>query len=270
MKVSDQSDPVKETLTYAVLDDQSTDVFIADALKSKLNLKGSEVHLQVNTIVGTNTVRMRRVPGLEIQDINGEYSPVKILYAYAQPKIPGTHSDIATSDIVRQWGHLKDVADEIHYRSDIEIGMLIGRNVPTAFQPTKVIYGEADQPWAEKYKFGWKIKKIICPVCLDKDKSQEYSSVPVNRLSVEREEELPDSCISNVPQASNPLHQQDSVAVLVNKLRSKDVTSPQIIREMMELDYSELNYSRNICANEQVESIEDKRFFLTAKMQKNQ
>ena len=235
MKVSDQSDPVKETLTYAVLDDQSTDVFIADARKSKLNLKGSEVHLQVNTIVGTNTVRMRRVPGLEIQDINGEYSPVKILYAYAQPKIPGTHSDIATSDIVRQWGHLKDVADEIHYRSDIEIGMLIGRNVPTAFQPTKVIYGEADQPWAEKYKFGWKIKKIICPVCLDKDKSQEYSSVPVNRLSVEREEELPDSCISNVPQASNPPHQQYSVAVLVNKLRSKDVTSPQIIREMMEL-----------------------------------
>ena len=65
MKVSDRSDPVKETLTYAVLDDQSTDVFITDALKSKLNLKGAEVHQQVNTIVSTNTVRMRRVPGLE-------------------------------------------------------------------------------------------------------------------------------------------------------------------------------------------------------------
>ena len=201
MKVSDQSDPVKETLTYAVLDDQSTDVFIADALKSKLNLKGSEVHLQVNTIVGTNTVRMRRVPGLEIQDINGEYSPVKILYAYAQPKIPGTHSDIATSDIVRQWGHLKDVADEIHYRSDIEIGMLIGRNVPTAFQPMKVIYGKADEPWAENYKFGW---TIIGSVCLDEAKSQECSSVSVNRVTIQREE-LPDSCILNVPQASNPL-----------------------------------------------------------------
>ena len=40
----------------------------------------------------------------------------------------------------------------------------------------------------------------------------------------------------------------------------------------MELDYSELNYSRKICANEQVESIEDKRFFqiMTAEMHKNQ
>ena len=44
-----------------------------------------------------------------------------------------------------------------------------------------------------------------------------------------------------MPQASNPLHQQDSVAVLVNKLRSKDVTSPQVIREIMELDDGELN-----------------------------
>ena len=72
---------------------------------------------------------------------------------------------------------------------------------------------------------------------------------------------LPDSCIPNVPQASNPLHQQDSVAVLVNKLRSKDVTGPQIICEMMELNYSEVNYFHKICANEQVELIEDKRFF---------
>ena len=68
------------------------------------------------------------------------------------------------------WDHLKDVADEIHYRSDIEIGMIIGRNVPTAFQPLKVIYGEADKPWAEKYKSGW---TIIGPVCLDNTRSRK-------------------------------------------------------------------------------------------------
>ncbi|RMX46670.1 hypothetical protein pdam_00024692, partial [Pocillopora damicornis] len=99
--------------------------------------------------------------------------------------------------------------------------MLIGRNVPTAFQSLKVIYGEADEPWAEKYKFGW---TIIGPVCLDKAKPQQCCSVSVNRVTVQREE-LPDSCILNVPQASNPLHQQDSVAVLVNKLRSKDTNT---------------------------------------------
>ena len=40
----------------------------------------------------------------------------------------------------------------------------------------------------------------------------------------------------------------------------------------MVLAYSELNYSSKICANEQVESIKDKRFFqiMTAGMHKNQ
>ena len=90
----------------------------------------SEVNLQVSTIVGTNTVRMRRVSGLQIQDINGEHAPVKVPCAYAQPNIPATHSDIATPDIARQWDHLKNVADKIHHRPDVEIGMLIGRNVP--------------------------------------------------------------------------------------------------------------------------------------------
>ena len=106
---------------------------------------------------------------------------------------------------------------------------------------------------------------------MDKAKSQECSTVSANRVTVQREE-LPDSCIPNEHQASNPLQQQDSVAVLLNKLRSKDVTSSQIIREMMELDFSELNYSCKLCANEQVEPIEDKRFFqiMTAGMNKTQ
>ena len=75
-----------------------------------------------------------------------------------------------------------------------------------------------------------------------------------------------------MPQASNPLHQQDSVAVPVNQLWSKNVTSPQIIREIMELDFSELNSSSKICANEKVESIKDKHFFqiITAGMHENQ
>ena len=268
LKVSDQLDPAKETLTYAVLDDQSTDVFVTDALLNELNVSGTEVNLQVSTIVGTNTVRMRKVSGLQIQDINGEHAPVKVPHAYAQANIPATYSDIATPDIARQWDHLKNVADKIHHRPDVEIGMLIGRNVPTAFQPLKVIYGEADEPWAEMYKFGW---TIIGPICLDKAESRECNNVSVNRVTVQREE-LPNSWIPYVPQASISLHQQDSVAVLVNKSRSKDVTFPQIVREMMELDYGELNYSRKICASEQVESIEDKRFcqIMTTGIHKNQ
>ena len=40
----------------------------------------------------------------------------------------------------------------------------------------------------------------------------------------------------------------------------KDMTSPQQIREMMQLDFSELNYSSKTSGTELVQSIEDRRF----------
>jgi len=36
------------------------------------------------------------------------------------------------------------------------------------------------------------------------------------------------------------------------------MTSPKQVREMMELDYSEIHHSRKICGTEQTESMEDK------------
>lgn len=193
-------------MTYAVLDDQSTDVFVTDSLLDELDVSGQEVNAQVNTIVGTNTLRMRKVSGLQIQDVNAEHSPVKVPYAYAQESIPATHHDIATPDIARQWEHLKVIAEKISYQPQIGIGMLIGRNIPTAFQPLEVIYGEADEPWAEKYKFGW---TIIRPVCLDKIAPHEPTSeASVNRVTVMREE-LPVHNAGNVlaSQISHPNRQ---------------------------------------------------------------
>jgi len=141
-------------MTYAVLDDQSTDVFVTDSLLDELDVSGQEINVQVNTIVGTNTLQMRKNPALQIQDVNAEHSPVKVPYAYAQESIPATRHDIATPDITRQWEHLKVIVDKISYQPHIGIGMLIGRNIPTAFQPLKVIYGEEDEPSAEKFNFG--------------------------------------------------------------------------------------------------------------------
>ena len=62
-------------------------------------------------------------------------TPIKEPYAYAQEYIPATQYDIATPDIAKLWEHLRKIADKMHHRPDIKIGMLIGRNVPTAFQP---------------------------------------------------------------------------------------------------------------------------------------
>ena len=101
-----QSYPAKKITTYAVLDDQSTDVFISDALLNNLEVDAPEVDLQVNTIVGSNSIRTRKVTGLYIKDVEKGYTPIKVPFAYSREYIPASHEDIATPNVARQWKHL--------------------------------------------------------------------------------------------------------------------------------------------------------------------
>ena len=129
-----------------MLDDQSTDVFISDALLHNLGISAPEVDLQVNTIVGSNTIRTKKVTGIFIQDIERKYAPIKVSFAYSREYIPASHEDIATPQVANQWKHLSHIADKIPHRPDVEIGLLIGRNVPAAFQPISVISGNKRSP----------------------------------------------------------------------------------------------------------------------------
>ena len=120
---------------------------------------------KIKAWVNTFCPGLKKITGLYIQDVNGEYSQIRVPYAYSREYIPATHQDIATPHVVRQWKHLAEIADKIPDRQDMEIGMLIGRNVPAAFQPISIISGNEEEPWAEQYKFGW---TVIGRVCKDK------------------------------------------------------------------------------------------------------
>ena len=150
---------------------------------------------------------------------------------------------------------MSHIADKIPHRPDVEIGLLIGRNVPAAFQPISVISGNEEEPWAEQYKFGWTIIGHVC-----KDKEPISNAASVNRVTVEREILLDCEDISETA----PL-------IIKNPMSSKDLTTPKQIREMMELDYTEIHHSRKIRGTEQVESMEDGRFreILTKGLHKN-
>ena len=263
LEVFHQDNPSAKVPTYAVLDDQSTDVFIADSLLEQLGVQGQEVNLEINTITGANSVRTQKVNGLHIQDMDSLHKSIKVPFAYSQEKIPASQEDIATPGIARSWKHLEGIAHHIHHRTDIEIGLLIGRNIPSAFQPLRIIYGTDNEPWAEEYKFGW---TVIGPVCLDK-REDSANCATVNRIAIQREN--PQN-VFNVPTSNSS--KEDSVVSFATKHYIKDVTSPQQVRGMMQLDYSELHYTRSIPGTEKSESVEDKRFCntLTANIHKNE
>ena len=162
-------------------------------------------------IVRSNSIRTKKVVGLSIQDLGTNQSPV----SYSQEYIPTSHKDIATPRTVSQWKHLSHIADKIQHRSDVDIGLLIGRNVPAAFQPINVIFGKDEEPWAEQYKFGW---TIIGRVCKDKQWTQNLASV--NRITVERETLLDRSKKTSRPPPFEKV------------TNTKDLTSPKQVREI--------------------------------------
>ena len=120
-----KDDPTIRIPAYAVLDDQSTDVFITNTLIDKLQTDTREVNLEVSTIVGNNTIRAKKVNGLQIEEVEGRYQPMRIPNSYSRDQIPASCKDIATQKVAESWKHLQRIACHIHHRPDVEIGMVI-------------------------------------------------------------------------------------------------------------------------------------------------
>ena len=108
--------------------------------------------------------------------------------------------------IVEQWDHLKHIANCIPEQRKVEIGLLIGRNVPQAMKTREVVNGKDNEPWAERYDLGW---TIIGNVCKSPDGDDSGEPFKVNRIVI-----------------------RDSVT-------TKEIHTPSDVQRMMELDYSE-------------------------------
>lgn len=103
------------------------------------------------------------------------------------------------------------------------------------------------------------------PVCLDKREDNTNFST-VNCIATQREN--PQN-LFNEPTSNSS--KEDSAVSFATKHYIKDVTSSQQVREMMQVDYSELYYTQNITGTEKSESVEDKYFCntLTTNIHKN-
>ena len=114
----------------------------------------------------------------------------------------------------------------------------------------RIIYGNEDEPWAEEYKFGW---TVIGRARKDGEDTQDRAAV--NRVTVTVEE--PETFLS-IPSSNSNV--DSSIASFATNCYKKDTTSPEQLRETMQLDYTELHYSRTVRETEEVESIEGERF----------
>lgn len=162
--------------TYAFLDSGSSATFCTRKLLEKLDLK-DVVHtrLSVSTLYEKkNEVDSLMVTGMEICDPDENYI-LLLPPVYTLNEIPASQEDIIKQEDLENWPHLQSVNFPEY---DVDIGLMIGNNVPQAMEPWQVIHSPHEGgPFAMKTKLGWIVSGSLM--------GERHAHVSVNRVKIE-------------------------------------------------------------------------------------
>ena len=161
--VRSQTDPSREFLEYAILDEQSNSCFISKTLSEKLGLRGPKTELLLSTMQEQNVrISSSRISGLEVLDVNREHT-VQLPVCFERDNIPAKKSQIPKSAVVSKWPHLECLADKLMpYDPTLEVSLLIGSNCPRVIRPREIIAGGDDDPYGQRSLLGWGVIGNVC------------------------------------------------------------------------------------------------------------
>ena len=219
--------PENAVLVYALLDDQSDTTFVSLHTLTSLGVEGHATQISLSTMNAANEIiETSKINGLVVNDFNRD-TQIRLPQVFSCNDIPTRRSQIPRPEMAASWTHLKGIATElVAYRSDIEIGLLIGANCPRAIVPRRVIPGRGNEPYALQTDLGWGIVGNVTSNEIDTDIVEGVAHRIVSQpITVVQNRERP--CTFQV-------------------LKSvKEVINPQEIRRIMESDFSERSADRN-------------------------
>ena len=150
----------KMVQTYAFLDPGSNTTFCTDKLIECPGATGREATLSLTTMDSDIVKSDSLVVNLEVFDLQGR-NVLKLSNVFSRVKLPVTVEDIAVQSDVERWFYLKD----IYLRCiDADIHLLIGNDVPKAFEPQEVQRSENGGPYAVRTLLGWTINGTLKPL----------------------------------------------------------------------------------------------------------
>ena len=132
---------------------------------------------------------------------------------FTQNVIRAEHSEIPRPDAICKMSHLKNISTEIP--PYIEVGLLIWLNCPSPLRPREIVYGEESDPYAVRSLLGWFINDPLCTL-------EKNGKVTCHRINVGQRDTL-----------MNPR------GYVVSQRTVKEQITPQAVRKMFELDFSE-------------------------------
>lgn len=143
----------KEVCTLAFFDNGSDATFCTNELLKQLGVKGNPTNMVLSTFLNKQqNVKSTLVYGLQVLDTGGNNNiPLPAVYSINEMPV-GCKDMVSTADIAC-WPHLGEVElpDGVG-----EVGLLLGNDVPQAFEPWQVINSPYNgAPHAVKTKLGW-------------------------------------------------------------------------------------------------------------------
>ena len=211
-----KSDPAKKIKVYALLDNASGGTFVSEKSIKALGIEGNDIDLILTTIHGTSSVTTKAIEGLVVANIKEEDVILDLPRTFTRHVIPADRNEIPRPDVICKMSHLKKVSAEIPpYMVDIEVGLLIGLNCPSALRPREIVYGEDSDPYAVRSLLGWYINGPLY-------NPQQSGRITCNRINLSPEDSLV------TPRG-----------YVVTQRKVKERITPQTVGQMFELDFSE-------------------------------
>jgi len=211
-----KSDPAKKIKVYALLDNASGGTFVSEKSTKALGIEGSDTDLILTTIHGTRSVTTKAIEGLVVANIKEEDMMLDLPRTFTRHVIPADRNEIPRPDVICKVSHLEKISAEIPpYMADIEVGLLIGLNCPSALRPREVVYGEESDPYAVRSLLGWYVNGLLRT-------SQQSGKITCNRIQVGQEDTL-----------------TTARGYVVSQRMVKEQITPQAVRQMFEMDFSE-------------------------------
>ena len=121
---------------------------ISPELVDELGIDGPKEKYLLSTCSGSKETNFgRRVSGLMVTSIRGG-KPLKLPTLIECNNIPEDKREIPTPEIAKQFGHLRDISEEIPpFDNEAKVQLLIGRNTPELLKVRSFRNGPNGTPW---------------------------------------------------------------------------------------------------------------------------
>lgn len=158
-------DPKPEVLVYALLDAGSNRTFITENTLQKLSVPTHDTNIKISTLTDIRGAESNRqsASGLLVRGYNKD-KYIALPPCISQCKIPYNSEEIPNSRSVQDWPHLRHLSTEFISAREgepLELGLLIGNNLPQVFISRQEISRGDHDPFARLTDLGWTLKGNI-------------------------------------------------------------------------------------------------------------